>query len=63
MEIVRSSETFVNQTTRYYIPEDYHLHTRRRENLKSHLNWLVHILLGAACTVPYAMFALYEKKT
>jgi hypothetical protein len=38
MEIVISSETLVNlyQTARY-IPEDSHLHTRRRENLKSHL--------------------------
>jgi hypothetical protein len=32
------SETFVNfyQTTRRYDPEDSHLHTRRRENLKPH---------------------------
>jgi membrane-bound lytic murein transglycosylase MltF len=38
MEAVRSSETSVNfyQTTRRNIPEDSHLHTRRRENLKSH---------------------------
>jgi len=37
------------ETTRRYIPEGYHLHTRRRENLKSHvivvhflkwLNWI-----------------------
>jgi hypothetical protein len=34
-----TSETSVNvyQTTRRNIPEDSHLHTRRRENLKSHL--------------------------
>jgi hypothetical protein len=38
MEAASSSETSVNfyQTTRRNIPED-HLHTRRRENLKSHL--------------------------
>jgi hypothetical protein len=38
MEAVSSSETSVsnNQSTRCYIPEDHHLHTRRRENLKSH---------------------------
>jgi hypothetical protein len=32
-----TSETSVNvyQTTRRYNPEDSHLHTRRRENLKS----------------------------
>jgi hypothetical protein len=27
----------VDQTTRYYIIEDSHLHTRRREDIKSHL--------------------------
>jgi hypothetical protein len=38
MEAVSTSETSVNiyQTTRRIIPEDKHLHTRRRENLKSH---------------------------
>jgi hypothetical protein len=37
-EAVRTSETSVNiyLTTRQYIPEDCELHTRRRENLKSH---------------------------
>jgi hypothetical protein len=35
---VSTSETSANfyQTTRRSIPEDSHLHTRRRENLKSH---------------------------
>jgi hypothetical protein len=39
MEAVSTYETSVNfyQTTRRNIPEDSHLHTRRRENLKSHL--------------------------
>jgi hypothetical protein len=34
------SETSVNfdQTARHNSPEDRHLHTRCRENLKSHLN-------------------------
>jgi hypothetical protein len=38
--LLSSSETSVNiyQTTRFIIPEDNHLHTRRRENLKSHLD-------------------------
>jgi hypothetical protein len=38
MKPVDSSETSVNiyHTTRCYIPECSHLHTRRRENLKSH---------------------------
>jgi hypothetical protein len=39
MEAARSSETLVNfyQTTRRYNPEDRHLRTNRRENLKSYL--------------------------
>jgi hypothetical protein len=38
MEAASASETSVNfyQTTRRYKPEDSHLHTRRRENLKSY---------------------------
>jgi hypothetical protein len=43
MEASRISETSVeNYFTRQYIPEDKsELHTRRRDNLKSHLNKLV----------------------
>jgi hypothetical protein len=38
MEAVRTSETPVySETTLRYIPEGSHLHTRRRENLKSQL--------------------------
>jgi hypothetical protein len=38
IEAASTSETSVNyQTRRRNIPEDRHLHTRRRENLKSHL--------------------------
>jgi hypothetical protein len=39
MEAVSTYETSVNfyQTAQRNIPEDSHLHTRRRENLKSHL--------------------------
>jgi hypothetical protein len=38
MEAANTSETSVNfyQTTRRNNPEDSHLHTRRRENQKSH---------------------------
>jgi hypothetical protein len=38
MEAASTSENSVNfyQTTRHNIPEDCHLHTRRRENLKYH---------------------------
>jgi hypothetical protein len=42
MEAVRTSETSVySKATRRYIPEGSHLHTRRRENLKSHLTSLL----------------------
>jgi hypothetical protein len=39
MEAARTSETLVNfyQTTRRYNPEDSHLRTHRRENLKSYI--------------------------
>jgi hypothetical protein len=39
MEAVRTPETSVysNETTRRYIPEGSNLHTRRHENLKSHI--------------------------
>jgi hypothetical protein len=37
MAAARTSETlFENYFTRQYIPENSELHTRRRENLKSH---------------------------
>jgi hypothetical protein len=40
MEAARASETSINfyLTTRRNKPEDSHLHSYRRENLKSHLN-------------------------
>jgi hypothetical protein len=43
METVRISETslYFNDRTRHYIPEDFHLQARRRENLKSHLHIFV----------------------
>jgi hypothetical protein len=43
MEAVSTSETSVcfHQTTRHYIPEGCHIHTRRYDNLKSHtVNWI-----------------------
>jgi hypothetical protein len=45
MEAVRTSETSVdNHFTRQYIPEDNsEHHTRRRENLKSHIYFIVFI--------------------
>jgi hypothetical protein len=43
MEAASTSETKVNfyQTTRRNNPEDIHLHTRRRENLKSRSDYEV----------------------
>jgi hypothetical protein len=45
MEAVRTSETSVysNETTRHYITEGSNLHTRRRENLKSHESFVVYL--------------------
>jgi hypothetical protein len=42
MKAARHSETLVNvyQTTRRYNPEDSHLRTNRRENLKSYITFL-----------------------
>jgi hypothetical protein len=43
MEAARASETLVNfyQTTRRYNPEDSHLRTHRRENIKPYRNKMV----------------------
>jgi hypothetical protein len=43
MEAASTSETSVNfyQTTLRNSPEDSHLHTRSRENLKSHLAYFI----------------------
>jgi hypothetical protein len=42
MEAVRKFETSVyfNETKQRYIPEGFHLQTRRHENLKSHVRLL-----------------------
>jgi hypothetical protein len=43
IEAETTSEILVNfyQTTRCNNPEDSHLHTRRRENLKSHKSFII----------------------
>jgi hypothetical protein len=71
MEAARTSETSVNiqLRTRQYIPEDSELHTRRRENLKSHIlhsftcgtdvpGWLAATssLIAKSCTWAYIKF-------
>jgi hypothetical protein len=45
VEAARTSETSVDikLKTRQYIPENSELHTRRRQNLKSHINFLQQI--------------------
>jgi hypothetical protein len=47
MEVVRTSETSVysNEITRRYILEVSHLHTRRRQNLKSYCYLSLTVLL------------------
>jgi hypothetical protein len=55
MEAARTSETLVQlyQTTRCYNPEDSHLHTHRRENIKSYLCKIVKISnLQNVCSFP-----------
>jgi hypothetical protein len=46
MEAAKTSETLVKfyQTTRRYNPEDSHLRTHRRENLKSYQHGSVHFM-------------------
>jgi len=56
MEAVRTSETSVycTETTRLYITEAYHIHTRHRENLKSHkLAIYVIATLHKFCSLTY----------
>jgi hypothetical protein len=50
MAVASTSETSVNfyQTSRRNIPEDSHLHTRCRENLKSHDGGGVRITISSA---------------
>jgi hypothetical protein len=53
MEAARTSETLVNfyQTTRRYNPDDSHLCTHRRENLKSYLALQQCFLYSAFTTI------------
>jgi hypothetical protein len=58
MEATSTFETSENfyQTTRRYNPEDSHIHTRRRENLKS---YLVSAPFPATPPNPSVPFAFY----
>jgi hypothetical protein len=61
MEAVSTSETSVNlyETKRRNIPEDIHLHTHRRENLKSHI--IIALMMEAVSTSETSV-NLYETK-
>jgi hypothetical protein len=47
MEAVSTSQTSVNfyETTRWNVPEDGHVRSRRRKNLKSHSDYMFTVLL------------------
>jgi hypothetical protein len=57
MEAARTSETSVdNHFTRQYNPEDSsEHHTRRRENLKSHVVLFIYSLFKGVFSVTYTM--------
>jgi hypothetical protein len=55
---MNTSETSVNfyQTTRRNNPEDSHLHTRRRENLKYHIYYKLIILWNRVLDIDHNTF-------
>jgi hypothetical protein len=61
MEAARTSETSVdNYFTRQYIPEDKsELHTRRRENLKSHKAGIGSMSAHCWSTIPVPNFSFF----
>jgi hypothetical protein len=58
MEAIRTSETSIysNENTRRYIPEGSNLHTRRRENLKSHTKCTVNCKVLGLCMLKENVF-------
>jgi hypothetical protein len=67
IEAASTSEKSVNfyQATRRNIPEDSHHHTRRRDNLKSHLNVNLHgvdFFNHKANVWVYEQFDFYNKR-
>jgi hypothetical protein len=64
MEAVSTSETWVNfcEITRRKIPEDSPLHTRHRQNLKSHFFLLVKYLVLIVALVPSAVLSVRTQK-
>jgi hypothetical protein len=67
MEAARTSETLVNfyQTTRRYNPEDSHLRTHHRENLKSYtsIKFSVAVSLPKFVGVTYFLFEYGQGNT
>jgi hypothetical protein len=62
MEAPNTSETPVNyQTTRRNNPEDSHLHTRRRENLKFDNNILITPILHKVIFILSSRIFLFKK--
>jgi hypothetical protein len=57
MEAARTSKTLINfyQTTRRYNPEDSHLRTHRRENLKSYfdINYILYWRILRKTAAPF----------
>jgi hypothetical protein len=62
MEAVRTSETSVtfNVITRRYIPEEFKLHTRCRESLKSHKVAVIIAGSNPAEDVDVCLLCLYD---
>jgi hypothetical protein len=62
MEAARTSETLVNfyQTTRRYNPEDSHLRTHHRENLKSYISDFIYNICNVSIYV-FVKTKLFKK--
>jgi hypothetical protein len=60
MEVASTTETSVNfyPTTCSYNPEDSHLQTRRRENLKSYLQFYVYFREFGANYRPHQLYIM-----
>jgi hypothetical protein len=58
MDAVRTSKTslYSNESTRRYISEDSNPHTRRPENLKSHISEIYIIDLNEICILRHVAY-------
>jgi hypothetical protein len=64
MEAARTSETLVQlyQTTLCYNPEDSHLHTHRRQNLKSYLGKFMSLNIKSTKDVHTELAGIFEQE-